>query len=297
VRVLVTGGEGFAARHARRAFAARGWETVSADVAGSPDIRMDLQDAGSVRAAVEAAHADAILHLGGIAFVPTAWEKPAFVFDVNASGTMRILEAVRTTAPATRVLCVTSAEIYGNAAAGGAPVKEDAPLVPDNLYGATKAAADMAALAYAKHFALAIMTARPGNHIGPGQNPSFVTSAFASRVKAIAEGRETHLAVGNLEQPRDFTDARDVVEAYADILERGEPGTAYNIAHGERVTTGEILRILQEIAGTHAVPERDERYWRPTDHHVILDTTRIRALGWAPRIPIRQSLEDLYASL
>lgn len=297
MRVLVTGGEGFAARHARHAFAARGWETLSADVSGTPDIRMDLQDAASVRAAVETARADAILHLGGIAFVPTAWEKPAFVFDVNAAGTMRLLEAVRAVAPATRVLCVTSAEIYGNASAGDKPVAEDAPFVPDNLYGATKAAADAAALAYAKHFSLSVTTARPGNHIGPGQNPSFVTSAFASRVKAIAEGKETRLAVGNLEQPRDFTDVRDVAEAYACILERGEPATAYNIARGEQVTTGEILRMLQDIAGTHAMPERDGRYWRPTDRHVRLDTSRIRSLGWTPRIPLRQSLEDLYASL
>ena len=296
MRVLLTGGEGFAARHAAKAFAARGWQTLSADVAGTPDIRMDLQDAASVRAAVETARADAILHLGGIAFVPTAWEKPASVFDVNAAGTMRLLEAVRAIAPATRVLCVTSAEIYGSSA-GDAPVAEDAPFLPDNLYGVTKAAADGAAIAYAKHFSLPVMTARPGNHIGPGQNPSFVTSAFASRVKAIAEGRETHLAVGNLAQPRDFTDVRDVVEAYAAILERGEPATAYNIARGEQVTTGEILSMLQEIAGTHALPERDGRYWRPTDRHVLLDTSRIRALGWAPRIPLRQSLEDLYASL
>jgi GDP-4-dehydro-6-deoxy-D-mannose reductase len=297
MRVLVTGGEGFAARHARNAFAARGWETVSADVAGSPDIRMDLQDAASVRAAVEAARADAILHLGGIAFVPTAWEKPAFVFDVNAAGTMRILEAVRAVAPATRVLCVTSAEIYGNAANPDVPVTEDVPFAPDNLYGASKAAADAAALAYAKHFSLSVMTARPANHIGPGQNPSFVSSAFASRVKAIAEGRETHLAVGNLEQPRDFLDVRDVVEAYADILERGEPATGYNISSGKQVTTGEILRLLQEIAGTHAVPERDDRYWRPTDRHAVLDTARIRSLGWRPAIPLVQSLRDLYESL
>jgi len=297
VRVLVTGGAGFVARHAIRAFAARGWECVSADVAAGADLAVDLRDGESVRKMVSSVRPDAILHLGGIAFVPTAWEHPAMVFDVNAGGTMRLLEAVRLEAPAARVLCVTSAEIYGNATDPDVPVGEDAPLLPDNFYGVTKAAADAGALAYAHHFSLAAMTARPGNHIGPGQNPSFVTSAFASRVKAIAEGRETRLAVGNLDQPRDFLDVRDVVEAYAAILERGEAGKAYNISRGEQVTIGEILRLLQDIAGTHATPERDARYWRPLDRHGLLDTTRVRALGWAPRIPLVQSLRDLYASI
>ena len=81
-----------------------------------------------------------------------------------------------------------------------------------------------------------VMTARPYNHIGPGQSPQFVSSAFSRQLLAISRGEtEPVMHVGNLESRRDFLDVRDVARAYRLILESGQAGQAYNIATGNRL--------------------------------------------------------------
>jgi GDP-4-dehydro-6-deoxy-D-mannose reductase len=297
MRVLVTGGCGFAGRHAAAALRAAGHEPVAGDVREEADVRLDLCERASVEAALAEARPDAVLHLGGLAFVPQAWADPQLAFAVNTVGTLNVLDAVRRSGRGIRVVAVTSAEVYG--AGGVEPTDEDAPLRPANLYGVTKAAADAGARRYAEHFGLDVVVARPANHIGPGQHASFVTSAFARQLKAIAAGgAEPAMRVGNLDQTRDFTDVRDVVRAYVLLLEKGQSGEAYNIAGGCFTTIREVLEGLMDVAGVRPRVEVDPALFRPTDRPPLLDVSRIwRDAGWRAEIPLAQSLRDLYAAL
>ena len=172
------------------ALRAAGHAAVGSDV-GSPAggtshyLPLDVRDPDSIAHVLAEVQPDAVLHLGGIAFVPLGWTQPQRVFHVNTIGTLNVLDAVRQHRPAARVLVVTSAEVYGSHPAP-APLAEDAPYRPDNIYGVAKAAADHAALLYAAHHRLDAMVARPSNHIGPGQSKEFVSSAFAGQLAAIA---------------------------------------------------------------------------------------------------------------
>ena len=184
MKVLVTGCNGFAGRHAGAALRQAGHDVVGGDLALAPGganacLEMDVRDLASISRALEAARPDAILHLGGIAFVPLGWTEPQHVFSVNTIGTLNLLDAVRQHAPRTRVLVVTSAEVYGSHPAPH-PLAEDAPYRPDNIYGVAKAAADHASLLYGEHHHLSVLVARPSNHIGAGQSQDFVSSAFAA---------------------------------------------------------------------------------------------------------------------
>ena len=300
MKVLVTGCSGFAGRHAIAALRQAGHEVVGGDVACPPGFSipcqtLDVRNLDSIVRALGETRPEAILHLGGIAFVPLGWTEPQLVFSVNTVGTLNLLDAVRRQAPATRVLVVTSAEVYGSHPAP-APLAEDAPYRPDNIYGVAKAAADQSALLYAAHHHLQVMVARPSNHIGAGQSKEFVSSAFAAQLAGIAAGAAPVIRVGNLDQRRDFTDVRDVARAYALLLEQGQPGHAYNIASGRMLAVRTIFDTLCDIAQVHPRVEIDPALFRPTDDRPSYDTTRIRAhVGWQPEIPLRQTLETVYA--
>ena len=302
MNVLVTGCNGFAGRHARAALQQAGHRVIGTDIAspsggGAAHLALDVRDPDSIAHVLAEVQVDAVLHLGGIAFVPLGWTQPQRVFHVNTIGTLNLLDAVRQRMPAARVLVVTSAEVYGSRPAP-APLAEDAPYRPDNIYGVAKAAADHAALLYGAHHRLDIMVARPSNHIGAGQSKDFVSSAFAAQLADIAAGAPPVMRVGNLDQRRDFTDVRDVVRAYVRLLEAGQAGQAYNIASGRMIPVREILDTLCDLAGVRPRIEIDPALFRPTDDRPAYDTTRIRSqVGWQPEIPLRRTLETVYADI
>ena len=279
-----------------------GHEAVGSDV-GSPAggtstyLPMDVRDPDSIASVLADVAPDAVLHLGGIAFVPLGWTQPQRVFHVNTIGTLNVLDAVRQHRPSARILVVTSAEVYGSHPAP-APLAEDAPYRPDNIYGVAKAAADHAALLYAAHHRLDVMVARPSNHIGAGQSKDFVSSSFASQLAAIAAGGAPLMRVGNLDQRRDFTDVRDVARAYVLLLERGHAGLAYNIASGHLIPVRDLLDGLCDVAQVRPQVEIDPALFRPDENRPSYDTARIRAhVGWEPEIPLRQTLEAVYADI
>ncbi|MDD2241238.1 MAG: GDP-mannose 4,6-dehydratase [Kiritimatiellae bacterium] len=302
MKILLTGCNGFVGRHAVDALLRSGHEVIGSDIVCHaatpiPCHPLDVRDLDAIIATLDLIRPDAILHLGGLAFVPLGWSQPQEVFAVNTIGTLNLLDAVRQQQPTARVLVVTSAEVYGSHPTP-APLTEDAPYRPDNIYGVAKAAADQSALLYAAHHCLDVMVARPSNHIGPGQSRQFVSSAFATQLAAIAQGADPVMRVGNLDQRRDFTDVRDVAQAYALLLEKGQGGCAYNIASGVQIPIRDLLDTLCTIARVQPQIDIDPALFRPTDQRPTYDTTRLRhATDWQPAIPLQRSLEDVYADL
>jgi GDP-4-dehydro-6-deoxy-D-mannose reductase len=104
--------------------------------------------------------------------------------------------------------------------------------------------------------------------------------------------------VGNLESERDFTDVRDVARAYRLLVEQGQPGQAYNIASGKAVPIQAVLDLLCELAGVRPRVEIDPARYRPRDDPPMLSVEKIREhTGWRPEIPLRATLEDIYATV
>jgi GDP-4-dehydro-6-deoxy-D-mannose reductase len=303
MRVLVTGAAGFAGRYLVRELQAaehapEAFDAVQPDTdPGIPFHLGDLTDPASLHACVAAVKPDACVHLGGIAFVPMGWTDPAKVMSVNLNGTLNLLEAIRQHAPACRTLVVTSSEVYGRDARPE-PVREADELHPSNLYGLSKSAADHAARLYGRHHGMHIMTARPQNHIGPGQSRLFVVSAFAEQLLALKRGGDGTMKVGNLEARRDFTDVRDVARAYRLLIEKGQPGEAYNIASGHLRPIRELLEILCDEADIHPQLEVDPDLYRPTDAPPLLCIEKINVhTGWEPVIPLQETLRGIYQAL
>ena len=303
MRILVTGAAGFAGRHLVTELVRHGHTCIAFDLAFNAPMRDvaetyvgDLQDAERVEKIVATANPDACIHLGGLAFVPAGKTHPALTLTVNTGGTVNLLEAFREYCRDARILVISSAQIYAPSDEG-TPIREDAPISPIGMYAISKAAADLATLAYAGKYGMWTMTARPNNHTGPGQSPQFVVPSFVRQIKAIAEGRSRpFIAVGNLDSERVFTDVRDVVRAYRLLLEKGSPGNAYNISCDRMISIRFLLNHLCEIAGVAPEISVDPARLRPTDKSPLLDLTKLRGLtGWKPEISLTQTLSDMLA--
>ncbi len=304
MRILVTGSSGFVGRYLVEELRAHGHEPIGWDATpstpplGVPEYEGDITDAKALRADLAATQPEACIHLAGIAFVPMGWSDPERVMRVNVNGTLNLLEAVRHACPDARVLVVTSAEVYGRDPRRD-PVKESDALLPSSLYGVSKVAADRATLLYHRQYGMHTMTARPQNHIGPGQSRLFVVSSFAKQLIALKQkGGAGAVRVGNLDSCRDFTDVRDVVRAYRLLIEEGHSGEAYNIATGHAVPIRDMLDRLCAHAGMQPDIEIDPDLYRPTDQPVPMNTEKIAAhTAWAPIIPLQQTLKDIYEDL
>ena len=301
MRVLITGAGGFVGQHLIRELLRNGHEVIAFDLefAGNPScpfktVTGDIQDAETVHHLVSSACPDACIHLSAISFIPDGWMHIENMFSVNLTGTLHLLEGFRKAAPEARILVVSSVEVYGRAMTTHL-IREDDPLNPDNLYAISKAAADRTTLLYASHYGMNTITARPCNHIGPGQSSRFVVASFAEQLTAIALGKaQPILRVGNLDSKRDFIDVRDVARAYRLLIEKGEVGQAYNIASGQAITIRTILDQLCAIAGIHPDIEVDQHLFRPQESHPLLDTTRIETdVHWEPQIQLADTLRDI----
>jgi GDP-4-dehydro-6-deoxy-D-mannose reductase len=313
VRVLVTGADGFVGQHLVRELLAAGATVFGGTQHGAPDgarmlspreregvrwVALDVTSDGSVAGAVAAAEPEHVYHLAGQSSVGRSFSLPMQTWDVNATGTLRLTSALAEAGLRDcRVLVASSAEVYGRVPEAQQPIREDRPLAPASPYAASKAAAEMAALQATASGGPPVVIARSFVHTGPGQDGRFAIASFAHQLADVRAGRcEPVLRVGNLAVRRDVLDVRDVVRAYRRLVERGDAGGVYNVCSGEAHELREMVEEMIELSGTGARIEADPERFRPVDLPLLLgDAGRLRALGWRPEVPLRQTLSDLLA--
>jgi GDP-4-dehydro-6-deoxy-D-mannose reductase len=290
MKALVTGADGFVGRHLVAWLQEAGDDVVETDRHHG----LDILDPEALRAFVAGVQPEVVYHLAGQADVGGSWASPVATFRLNAEGTMNVLLAA-VAAGVSRVVAVSSADVYGRVGEDELPIAENAELRPVSPYGASKAAADLIALQTHLGHGLGVVRARPFNHLGPGQSDRFVASALASRVARNELDGTEEVPVGNLTSRRDFTDVRDVVRAYRLVAERGEAGVAYNVCSGRDVAVQELADRLVAMADRpmRLVPDPDLA--RPVDTPVLRgDPSRLQAAtGWSPSIPLEQTLADV----
>src|SRR5215213_8137319 len=224
--------------------------------------------------------------MAGLAHVGESWNwelLPGYYW-VNVVGTENVVAA----AAGRPVIVVSSADVYGLVPEAEQPIPEDRKIAPQSPYALTKAASERIALA---HGALVV---RSFNLIGPGQAAKFALANWATQLAAVSRGAsEPVLEVGNLESRRDFVHVDDAAAAYRLLVERGAPGTVYNLASGRAVSMREALERLLRISGVEVEVKEGAFPPRPQDIPVLSgDASRLRALGWKMERTLDDALSD-----
>lgn len=290
MKALVTGSHGFVGQHLVDHLRDAGDEVASADRTDG----VDVLDPASLQARLEQVRPDVVYHLAGFADVGASWSEPAQAFRVNADGTLHTLVAARE-AGVSRVLVVSSADVYGRVPESDLPIDEGRPLAPVSPYGASKVAAEYLALQAWLGHQLETVRVRAFNHIGPGQSPSFIASAIARRIVDAERDGSDVVSVGNVTPQRDFTDVRDVVRAYRAVMADGEPGEVYNVASGRATSIEDLCLALIAASGRSLRLAPDPDLQRAVDNPVSVgDSSKLRATtGWEPTIALETTIEDL----
>jgi nucleoside-diphosphate-sugar epimerase len=290
--ILVTGVDGFTGRYLAPVLCAAG-HVVHGLVQQVPTERVDgvkamhvaeLSSAAEVSAAVRSALPDGVVHLAGISFVASDAE---LMYRVNLLGTRNLLEAlVAAPSPPRAVILASSANVYGNTAAG--QLDESMWPAPANDYAVSKLAMEHVAALYAER--LPITICRPFNYTGVGQSEAFLLPKIVAHVRRGA----TRIELGNVDVARDFSDVREVAAIYAQLLETPAAiGATLNICSGQAFTLREILQLVEEISGRHLEIRVNPEFVRRNEVKILLgDRTRLDAIlpGPSRRITLRDTL-------
>lgn len=292
--LLVTGATGFVGRHVVAAcgdsgvFA--GWRSVAFPFG------VDIREEDAVARALDSISPDAVIHLAAQSFVPRSFDAPRDTLETNTIGTLNLLECLRRRGFSGRLLYVSSGDVYGQVPETELPVSEATFPRPRSPYAVSKLAAEMLCLQAYRAHGLQAMVARPFNHIGPGQDARFVIPSLARQLIAISSGdHPARIQVGDIDTTRDFSDVRDVVAAYAAIIERGISGATYVVGSGRERTIREVLQAMCALIGVQPTIELNPELFRPGEQRrMVADSTALRTdTGWRPRYELGTTLGDI----
>ncbi len=303
-RVLVTGAEGFVGSRLVPRLVARGTTVIACHAPGTvavnddfsgarapvEHIGLDIRDRDAVDRVFRDTSPDSVVHLAGLSDVADSWRRIDDYYQVNVEGAEHVARAARALSSRCRLVVASSAEVYGAIPEAELPAREDRGLEPGSPYALTKAAVERLSLP------LGAIVVRSFNLIGPGQGANFALPSFATQLAAIEAGAEQPvLHTGNLTPRRDFVHVDDGADAYALLVEHGEPGSVYNVAQGQAIELQAALRQLIGISGLEVEIRQDPDRMRPADVPVMCgDARRLRALGWRPKRSFDQALEAIW---
>jgi GDP-4-dehydro-6-deoxy-D-mannose reductase len=227
--------------------------------------------------------------------VAASWADPLATYETNAIGALNLCSALVEEAPDAHLLCLSSAQVYGEPDDPGRPFDEGSPLRPATPYGNSKLAMEAIAARYARSDGVRVAVARLFNQVGPGQSPAQAAAEFAREIAAAeAEGLgSVELRLATPGTARDFTDVRDAAAALLEISARGLTGV-YNLCSGRATPIDAVIVELRRMTDLEVTVAAGDPGSRSGPSSSFGDPSRLReATGWQPETPLRRSLADL----
>ncbi|RJS82340.1 SDR family NAD(P)-dependent oxidoreductase [Candidatus Bathyarchaeota archaeon] len=304
-RALVTGGAGFIGSHLVEELASRGFEVLVIDNLSGGDLKNlesclndpnvkfmkgDLLDYETVKNAVE--ESTAIYHLAANPEVRVGTRSPEVHYRQNVEATFNLLEAVRKVGEADTLVFTSTSTVYGEATV--IPTPEDyGPLKPISVYGASKLACESLIMAYAYTYGFRALIYRLANIVGPRSRHGIIYDF----IKKLKSNPKELRVLGDGRQNKSYLYVKDCIEAMMVGLEKSEEQVAIlNIGAEDQLEVREIAEIVIEEMGLKGVKIayvgglEDGRGWVGDVKNMLLDISKLKALGWRPRHNCRESV-------
>jgi len=254
----------------------------------------ELADATVLRRIIDKTRPDEVYHLAAQSHVRVSFDEPIYTADVDALGTLRLLEAVREQADhghEIRLYNAGTSEMFG---ASPPPQSEETGFHPRSPYAVSKVAAHWYAVNYREAYGLHVANGILFNHESPRRGETFVTRKITRAVGRLKVGLQEKMFLGNLDARRDWGFAGDYVEGMWRMLQHDEPDD-FVLATGRSHSIRDFLDAAfgcVDLDWTEFV-EFDERYLRPTEvDHLEGDSSKAReTLGWAPTVGFEELVE------
>jgi UDP-glucose 4-epimerase len=246
--------------------------TALADALGDPDLVFHFAAAADTRA------------------TSAGWDTPHDDLEVNARGTLNLLEAIREADTDPRIVYASSCAVYGEPEY--APIDEEHPFNPISPYGVHKLAGDRYVHAYHAERGFDASSVRIFNTYGPRQ-PRYVMYDFLKKLQADP----THLEVlGTGQQVRDYTYVDDTVAAFLLVAEHGDPGEAYNVSGESVVSIADLARTIVDVLGLDAEITFTGSSWKGDPVELKADVSKLKTLGFAPTVDLEEGLRRFVAA-
>src|SRR4051794_22240549 len=229
----------------------------------------DLTDASSLNQLMRTIRPDEVYNLGAQSHVRVSFDIPEYTADVDALGTLRLLDAIREEDVRCRFYQASSSEMFGKAAE--VPQQETTPFHPRSPYGVGKVFSYWITRNYREAYGMFAVNGILFNHESPRRGPTFVTRKISRAVARIATGQQKHLYLGNLDAVRDWGYALEYVEGMWRMLQHSEPQD-YVLATGEAATVRDFCVAAFEHVGLdwEKHVRIDPRYERPSEVDLLI---------------------------
>ncbi len=255
-------------------------------------LQADLLDQSSLITALREAQPDEVYNLGAQSFVPTSWTQPVLTGQFTALGVTRMLEAIRSVAPAARFYQASSSEMFGNPP--DTPQHELTPFYPRSPYGVAKVYGHYITVNYRESYGLFTCSGILFNHESPRRGVEFVTRKVTREVARIKLGLSNELRLGNLEAKRDWGFAGDYVEAMWLMLQQKKLED-FVIGTGVAHSVADLVKVAFESAGLEwqRYVKTDPNFLRPAEvDHLLADASKAKQkLGWRPKVSFTELIK------
>ncbi|MFA5216701.1 GDP-mannose 4,6-dehydratase [Sulfuricurvum sp.] len=284
-RLLITGIESFTGHYVRDLFETHGYEVYGTVFSGAKRDKIypcDITNSDAINAVISEVRPDIVIHLAAITFVPDG--DSSAIYDVNLFATLNLLDALlKHHSSVSKVILPSTSNVYGNIALES--ISENECPQPLSHYALSKYAMEQMGRNYFTQ--LPIILTRPFNYTGVGQAEQFIVPKIVAHFRA----KKRILELGNIDIYRDFSDVRDVAQAYLILAESSLSSEVINIASNTIYSLREIITIAEKASGHHLDIVTNPAFVRANE---ILrlggDNTRLRNLGWSPVFEIEETI-------